>query len=307
MFRILEKTMLTPSVCRMVVEAPRVAKAAKPGQFLMVRTGKDGERIPLTISDYDASKGTVTIVTQRVGASSAAIVALEAGMEFTDVAGPLGNPSEFCLADIPAQAKTADASAQANTADTPAQAETADAPAQANTAGERFIFIAGGVGAAPVYPQVKWLRAHGRSVDVIVGARTKDLLIYKNELETVADHLYVCTDDGSEGFHGVGTALLEKLVAEGASYTRAVAIGPMIMMKFSTLTCQKLGIPVTVSLNTLMVDGTGMCGGCRVSVGGKMKFACVDGPEFDGALVDFDEAMRRQAQYKTEEAQRYAK
>ncbi len=158
------------------------------------------------------------------------------------------------------------------------------------------------MGTAPVYPQVKWLHEHGVAVDVIIGARTRDLLIYTEELGSVCDNLYLCTDDGSEGFHGVGTAMLEKLVAEGKTYTQAVAIGPMIMMKFSTLTCRKLGIPIIVSLNTLMVDGTGMCGACRVSVGGKTRFACVEGPEFDGYEVDFDEAMRRQGQYKAEEA-----
>ena len=159
------------------------------------------------------------------------------------------------------------------------------------------------MGTAPVYPQVKWLHEHGAAVDVIIGARNKDLLIYTDKIGSVCDNLYVCTDDGSEGFHGVGTAMLEKLVSEGRQYTQAVAIGPMIMMKFSTLTCRKLGIPVTVSLNTLMVDGTGMCGACRVTVGGRTRFACVEGPEFDGYEVDFDEAMRRQGQYKAEEAE----
>ena len=167
----------------------------------------------------------------------------------------------------------------------------------------RYIFIAGGVGTAPVYPQAKWLHERGVAVDVIIGAKTKDLLIYKQELASVCDNLYLCTDDGSEGFHGLVTAMLEKLVAEGHTYTQAVAIGPMIMMKFCTLTCKKLGIPEDVSLNMLMVDGTGMCGACRVTVGGKTKFACVDGPEFDGYEVDFDEAMRRLGQYRTEEAQ----
>ena len=167
----------------------------------------------------------------------------------------------------------------------------------------RYIFIAGGVGTAPVYPQAKWLHDRGVAVDVIIGAKTKDLLIYKEEMAAVCDNLFICTDDGSEGFHGMVTALLEKLVADGHSYTQAVAIGPMIMMKFTTLTAKKLGLPITVSLNTLMVDGTGMCGACRVSVGGKTRFACVEGPEFDGYLVDFDEAMRRQGQYKAEEAE----
>ena len=273
MFEVLSKEMLTPATCRMVVSAPRLAAAARPGQFLIVRKDEKGERIPLTISDFDASKGTVTIVTQSIGVSSTEINSLEVGESFADVVGPLGLPSEFVKM------------------------------APEELASQKYVFIAGGVGTAPVYPQVKWLHEHGAAVDVIIGARTKDLLIYTEELGSVCDNLYLCTDDGSEGFHGVGTAMLEKLVAEGKTYTQAVAIGPMIMMKFSTLTCRKLGIPVTVSLNTLMVDGTGMCGACRVTVGGKTRFACVEGPEFDGYEVDFDEAMRRQGQYKAEEAE----
>ena len=271
-YAILSKEMLTPAICRMKVHAPRIAASARPGQFLIVRADEKGERIPLTISDYNASEGSVTIVTQKIGASSSDIISYEPGEEFCDVAGPLGIASDFI-------SKT-----------------------DAELAEEHFVFIAGGVGTAPVYPQVKWLHSHGAGVDVIVGARTKDLLIYTDELASVCDKLYICTDDGSAGFHGVGTAMLEKLVAEGVKYTRAVAIGPMIMMKFSTIACRKLGLPVTVSLNTLMVDGTGMCGACRVTVGGKTRFACVEGPEFDGYEVDFDEAMRRQAQYKAEEA-----
>ena len=273
MFKILSKEMLTPGICKMDIVAPRIAASARPGQFLIVRPNEKGERIPLTISDYDVKKGTVTIVTQLIGASSAAIVHQEEGAFFNDVVGPLGNPSAFVD-------KTPEELAEA-----------------------RYIFIAGGVGTAPVYPQAKWLHERGVAVDVIIGAKTKDLLIYKQELASVCDNLYLCTDDGSEGFHGLVTAMLEKLVAEGHTYTQAVAIGPMIMMKFCTLTCKKLGIPEDVSLNMLMVDGTGMCGACRVTVGGKTKFAWVDGPEFDGYEVDFDEAMRRLGQYRTEEAQ----
>ena len=274
MYQILKKEMLTPTICRMEVKAPRLAAAAQPGQFLIVRADEQGERIPLTISDFDAEAGTVTIVTQEVGASSADIIALEPGEGFSDVVGPLGLPSEFMEMS----------------------------PEQLSSM--RYIFIAGGVGTAPVYPQAKWLHAHGIPVDVIIGAKTKDLLIYKEEMAAVCDNLFLCTDDGSEGFHGMVTALLEKLVAtDGRQYTQAVAIGPMIMMKFTTLTAKKLGLPITVSLNTLMVDGTGMCGACRVSVGGKTRFACVEGPEFDGYQVDFDEAMRRQGQYKAEEAE----
>ena len=271
MYTILKKEMLTPTICRMVVRAPRLAAAALPGQFLIVRTDETGERIPLTISDYDRENGTVTIVTQKIGASSARIVAMEVGDAFADVVGPLGKASEFVeLSDEELSARS-------------------------------YVFIAGGVGTAPVYPQAKWLHERGVHVEVIIGARNESLLIYTEEMASVCSELHICTDDGSKGFKGVGTAMLEKLVAEGHHFDQAVAIGPMIMMKFSTLACTRLGIPVTVSLNTLMVDGTGMCGACRVSVGGKTMFACVDGPEFDGALVDFDEAMRRQGQYKTEE------
>ncbi|MCI6526414.1 MAG: sulfide/dihydroorotate dehydrogenase-like FAD/NAD-binding protein [Bacteroidales bacterium] len=273
MFRILTREMLTPNICKMEVEAPRIAKAALPGQFLIVRPNEKGERIPLTISDYNIEKGTVTIVTQLIGASSAAIIATQEGEFFNDVVGPLGNPSAFV------------------------------GMSDEELKGKKYIFIAGGVGTAPVYPQAKWLHEKGVAVDVIIGAKTKDLLIYKKELGSVCDNLYLCTDDGSEGFKGLVTALLEKLVTEdGKEYTQAVSIGPMIMMKFCTLTCRKLGIPEDVSLNMLMVDGTGMCGACRVTVAGKVKFACMDGPEFNGYDVDFDEAMRRLGQYKAEEA-----
>ena len=272
MYRIVKKEMLTPTICRMKVEAPRLASAAQPGQFLIVRADEQGERIPLTISDYDKEAGTVTIVTQQIGASTSEICSYDEGDAFADVVGPLGIPSDF----------------------TEMKSE--------ELAGKKYVFIAGGVGTAPVYPQVKWLHERGVAVDVIIGAKTKDLVIYKEEMEAVCDNLYICTDDGTEGFKGLVTAMLEKLVNEdGKVYDQAVAIGPMIMMKFATLTCKKLNLPVIVSLNTLMVDGTGMCGACRVTVGGKVRFACVEGPEFDGYLVDFDEAMRRQRMYVEEE------
>ncbi len=274
MYEILTKEMLTPTICRMKVFAPLLSRSAAPGQFLMVRADEKGERIPLTISDYDPEEGSVTIVTQGIGASTRDILSFEPGESFCDVSGPLGRPSDF----ISASAEELSASS--------------------------YIFIAGGVGTAPVYPQAKWLHSHGAKVDVIIGAKTRELLIYREEMSAVCDNLFICTDDGSEGFHGMVTALLEKLVTEeGRRYTMAVAIGPMIMMKFTTLTAVRLGLPITVSLNTLMVDGTGMCGACRVSVGGKTRFACVEGPEFNGAEVDFDEAMRRQGQYRTEEAE----
>lgn len=272
MYKIVLKEMLTPTICRMKVEAPRLASSARPGQFLIIRADERGERIPLTISDYDREEGTVTIVTQKIGASTAEICSYEVGDSFADVVGPLGIPSDFT--------------------------EMSDEELKSR----RYVFIAGGVGTAPVYPQVKWLHERGVSVDVIIGAKNKDLLIYKDEMASVCDNLYICTDDGSDGFKGLVTAMLEKLVTEdGNKYDQAVAIGPMIMMKFATLTCRKLGLPVIVSLNTLMVDGTGMCGACRVTVGGKVRFACVEGPEFDGYLVDFDEAMRRQRMYNNEE------
>ena len=274
MYEIITKEMLTPTICRMKVYAPRLAASALPGQFLIVRATENGERIPLTISDYDKEAGTVTIVTQQIGASSSEIISFEEGESFKDVVGPLGIPSDF----------------------TEMQEEELKA--------QRYIFIAGGVGTAPVYPQVKWLHERGIAVDVIVGAKTKDLVIYKEEMEAVCDNLYLCTDDGSAGFKGLVTVMLEKLVNEdGKKYTQAVAIGPMIMMKFATLTAKKLELPIIVSLNTLMVDGTGMCGACRVTVAGKTRFACVEGPEFNGYDVDFDEAMRRQGMYKSEEVE----
>ena len=272
MYRILKKEMLSPAICRMKVLAPRVASSARPGQFLIVRVNERGERIPLTISDFDAEEGSVTIVTQKIGASTKEICTLEEGEGFEDVVGPLGLPSDFT--------------------------EKSDEELKES----RYIFIAGGVGTAPVYPQVKYLKAHGAYVDVIIGAKTSDLIIYREEMSAVCDHLYICTDDGSEGFKGMVNGLLEKVVAEdGNKYTQAVAIGPMIMMKFATLSAKKLGLPIVVSLNTLMVDGTGMCGACRVTVAGKTRFACVEGPEFDGYDVDFDEAMRRQGMYRKEE------
>ncbi|MCF0173791.1 MAG: sulfide/dihydroorotate dehydrogenase-like FAD/NAD-binding protein [Bacteroidales bacterium] len=262
MYEILEKEQLTPDICRMKVKAPRLAKVALPGQFLIVRATENGERIPLTIADYDSEEGTVVIATQSIGTSTNKINALEVGESFIDVAGPLGKPSEFCNIDIPKDAY--------------------------------YCFIAGGLGAAPIYPQAKYLHEKGIHCDVILGARSSVNLVYKKELEQVCDKVYVCTDDGSEGFHGLVTAQLEKAVKEdGKKYTQAVAIGPMIMMKFATLTASSLNIPVIVSLNTLMVDGTGMCGACRITVDGVTRFACVEGPEFDGTKVDFAEALSR--------------
>ena len=256
----------------MVIKAPFVAKKCEPGQFMIAKLGELGERIPFTIADYDREAETITIVFQVVGASTEKMSHLKAGDSFTDIVGPLGRPSEMV--------------------DTPIE----------ELKKESFIFIAGGVGAAPVYPQVKWLHEHGIEADVILGARNKDLLIMEEDLRKVAANVYVCTDDGSYGEKGVVTDILKKLVNEdGKKYTKCIAIGPVIMMKFACLTTKDLGIPTIVSMNPIMIDGTGMCGACRLIVGDKVKFACVDGPEFDGHLVDFDLAMKRQRQYKDEE------
>lgn len=271
MFEIVSKRVLSPAITEMKVLAPRVARSAKPGQFVIVRVDEHGERIPLTICDYSAEDGTVTIVTQTIGISSAKINSLEQGDSFADFAGPLGRPSD--LLDL--------------------------SPEQ--LAKERILFVAGGVGTAPVYPQAKWLKEHGVTADVIIGAKTKDLFTYVDEMKNVAN-VYLCTDDGSEGFHGMVTGLLKKLVEEdGKVYDRCVIIGPMIMMKFAALATKEYDISTMVSLNALMVDGTGMCGACRVTVDGQTRFTCVDGPEFDGHKVDFDEAMRRQNMYRNNE------
>jgi len=268
MFEIVSKRVLSPNITEMKVNAPRIAASAQPGQFIIVRTDEKGERIPLTICDYDREKGTVTIVTQSIGISSNKINSMEEGERFADVAGPLGRPSDMI--------------------------EESDEELRS----KKFLFVAGGVGTAPVYPQVKWLKEHGVEADVIIGAKTKDIFTYVDEMRSVGN-VYLCTDDGSEGFHGMVPALMKHLIEnEGKHYDRCIIIGPMIMMKFAAMTTKEYGIPTVVSLNALMVDGTGMCGACRVSVGGKTLFTCVDGPEFDGHLVDFDEAMRRQNMYK---------
>lgn len=272
MFEILEKRYLAENIYLMKVLAPRIAKSALPGQFVIVRSDEFGERVPLTISDYDAEEGSVTIVTQTIGVSTRKICALETGDRLADMAGPLGHPSEF-VHESPEELRK-----------------------------KRFLFVAGGVGTAPVYPQVKWLHEHGVKADVIIGAKTKSMLIYTEAMRAVADTLYIATDDGSEGFHGMVTAVIQELVEkQGKHYDTCVAIGPMIMMKFVARTTKPLGLKTIVSLNALMVDGTGMCGACRVSVGGKTRFTCVDGPEFDAHEVDFDEAMRRQGMYRTHE------
>ena len=271
MYKIIKAEKLNEIVYLMVVEAPMVAKHCQPGQFIIVKEDDAGERIPLTICDYDREAGTVTIVFQPIGASTEKFAKLQAGDSFEDFVGPLGCPSEFVNED-PEELKK-----------------------------EKILFVAGGVGTAPVYPQVKWLHEHGIDADVIVGAKTKDLIILEKEMEAVAGNLYITTDDGSYGRSGMVTKVIDALIAEGKTYTKCVAIGPMIMMKFCCLTTQKYNIPTIVSMNPIMVDGTGMCGACRLLVDGKVKFACVDGPEFDGHLVDFDQAMQRQQSYKTQE------
>ncbi len=272
MFRIVEKRALADNIYLLRIEAPRVAQSALPGQFVIVRVDEQGERVPLTIADYDKEDGTVTIVIQTIGVSTRKLCALNEGDSIADFAGPLGNPSEFIHLS------------------------------EEELKSRRYLFVAGGVGTAPVYPQVKWLCEHGCKADVIIGAKTASMLIYTEEMEKVADNLYIATDDGSCGFKGMVTAKIKDLIDnEGKSYDECVAIGPMIMMKFVTLTTKEYSLPTTVSLNALMVDGTGMCGACRVSVDGKTYFTCVDGPEFDGHKVDFDEAMRRQAMYRNQE------
>ena len=272
MYKIVKKEMLTDIIYLLEIEAPRVAKSALPGQFVIVKNDDKGERIPLTICDYDRERGTVTIVAQAVGKSTMELMTYNEGDFINDFVGPLGMPSEFCDESIE------------------------------ELKNKKIIFVAGGVGAAPVYPQVKWLHDKGIEADVIIGARNKDLIILEDKMAKVAANLYVCTDDGSHGFDGRVTDMLTELINnKGKEYNHAVIIGPMVMMKFTSMLTKELNIPTVVSMNPIMVDGTGMCGACRVTVGDEVKFACVDGPEFDGHLVNYDEAMRRQAIYKTEE------
>ncbi|MCD7725004.1 MAG: sulfide/dihydroorotate dehydrogenase-like FAD/NAD-binding protein [Clostridiales bacterium] len=278
MYKILKAEELAANIYLMDVEAPRVAKSCQPGQFVIVRMDEQGERIPLTICDYDRAKGTITIVFQVVGAATEMMRNLKAGDSFHDFVGPLGCPSELI-------------------------GEEADSLKQ-----KKILFVAGGLGTAPVYPQVKWLHENGIDADVIVGAKTKDLLIMEEEMKAVAGNLYITTDDGSYGRHGMVTKVIEDLIeTEGHQYDVCVAIGPMIMMKFTCLTTKKYDLHTIVSMNPIMVDGTGMCGACRLTVDGEVKFACVDGPEFDGHKVDFDQAMKRQQIYKTKEGRAFLK
>ena len=272
MYKILKAEFLAENIFLMEIEAPRVAKSCEPGQFIIAKTDEDGERIPLTISDYNRDKGTVQVVVQIIGASTKMMSELKAGDYLQDFVGPLGCPSDLVTDDIEEVKK------------------------------KKILFVAGGLGTAPVYPQVKWLHEHGIDVDVIVGAKNKDLVILEEEMKAVCANLYITTDDGSYGRKGMVTDTIKYLVNElGNQYDHCVAIGPMIMMKFVCLLTKELGIQTIVSVNPIMVDGTGMCGACRVQVGDEVKFACVDGPEFDGHLVDFDQAMKRQQMYKTQE------
>jgi len=275
MYKIIRKKELVKNIYQMDIEAKRVAKAALPGQFVIVKVDERGERVPLTICDYNKEEGTVSIVFQTLGASTKKLAELNEGDEVRDFVGPLGNPSEVVLDDVE------------------------------HLRNRRIVFVAGGVGTAPVYPQVKMLKEKGIDVDVIIGTRSKGTLIFEEEFKTVSRNLYVCTDDGSYGFHGLVTDQLKKLMdEEKKDYDLCVAIGPMIMMKFVSQLTRSYSLKTIVSLNPIMVDGTGMCGACRVTVGNEVKFACVDGPEFDAHLINFDEAMRRQSMYKTVEGKK---
>ena len=272
MYKIRKAEKLADKIYLMNVHAPRVASHCQPGQFVIVKMDEKGERIPLTICDYDREAGTITIVFQIVGASTEKMSHLKAGDAFSDFVGPLGCPSELIHEDIEELKK------------------------------QKIVFIAGGVGTAPVYPQVKWLHEHGVDADVIVGAKNKDLILLEEEMKAVAGNLYITTDDGSYVRKGMGTDVLKDLYAQGKKYDKCIAIGPLIMMKFVCQLTKEYGIKTIVSMNPIMIDGTGMCGGCRLTVGGQTKFACVDGPDFDGHLVDFDLAMKRAAMYRPFEA-----
>ncbi len=271
-YTIMKKESLANNIYLMDVKAPRVAKNCYPGQFVIVKMDEKGERIPLTICDYDREAGTVTIVFQALGSSTQLMATFEEGEAFRDFTGPLGHKSE--LIDMPRE----------------------------ELSKLRILFVAGGVGAAPVYPQVKWMKENGYDVDCIIGARNKELIILEDRMRPLTKDLYITTDDGSYGFKGNVNDCIKDLVNnQGKQYDLVIAIGPMIMMKFVCLLTKELGIKTIVSMNPVMVDGTGMCGACRLSIGNEVKFACVDGPEFDGHLVNFDEAMKRLQMYKSEE------
>lgn len=265
MYKILKKETLNSLVKLMVIEAPLVAKKAEPGQFVILRLNDVGERFPLTIADFDREKGTITIVFQEMGKSTKQLGSIKEGDSILDFVGPLGNPSHL--------------------------------------EGKKILAIAGGVGVAPLYPQVKKLHQMGIEVDVIIGARTEELVIWEDKMREVASRVFIMTDDGSKGEKGLVTDKAKELIEGGNNYDSCIAIGPLIMMKFVCLTTKGYNLKTIVSMNPIMIDGTGMCGGCRVKVGDQIKFACVDGPEFDGHLVDFDKALRRQGMYKDLEKQ----
>ncbi len=268
MYEIIKKTSLNPTVSRITVRAPRVAKKAEAGQFVILRTDGDGERIPLTIADFDRALGTVDVIYQIVGATTRKLDALNVGDALHDLVGPLGRPSELDGLNTVA-------------------------------------VIGGGVGCAIALPIAKKLHALGATVHSVIGFRTRDLVILENEFEAVSDRFDLMTDDGSAGEKGLVTAALERLIADGNKYDEVIAIGPLVMMKFVCKLTEKYGIKTTVSMNPIMIDGTGMCGGCRLTVGGEMKFACVDGPDFDGHKVDFDEAIERGRMYAEFERHAY--
>lgn len=277
MYKIKRRESLSENIFLIDVSAPRVAEKCLPGQFVIVRADEKGERIPLTICDYNRGNGTVTLVVQIVGASTLKLSRLNENDGVEDIVGPLGVPSEIVTAD------------------------------DEFLKNKNIVFVAGGVGTAPVYPQVKYLSERGYKFDVIIGAKSKNIVILEDEMKRYAKNVYVCTDDGSYGFKGLVTDKLSELTESGEKYDICVAIGPVIMMKFVSKLTEKLGIEQIVSMNPVMVDGTGMCGACRLTVGNEVKFACVDGPEFDGHKVDFDECMKRMTLYKTEEGRAFLK
>lgn len=264
MYKIVDKKILNESVELLVVHAPFVARKCEPGQFIILRVDEEGERIPLTIADYDREKETVTIIYQIVGYSTRALSKKAAGDYISDFVGPLGSPSDL-------------------------------------KKHSRVLGIGGGVGAAPLYPQIRKLSEMGTQVDVILGGRSAEYVLLEKEFQAVCNNVYIATDDGSKGTKGFVTTILQELIDQGEKYDEVIAIGPLIMMKSVVNITKPLNIPTGVSLNPIMVDGTGMCGGCRVTIGGETKFACVDGPDFDGFLVDFDECMRRQKMYTKQE------
>ena len=269
---ITRKEKLADKIYLMDIKAPRVASHCLPGQFIILKIDEKGERIPLTICDYDREEGTVTIVFQALGSSTKRMAKYQVGEAFRDFTGPLGKPSELMGMSKEELSK------------------------------KKVLFVAGGVGAAPVYPQVKWMKENGYDVDCIIGARSKELIILEEPIRQYAKNLYITTDDGTYGMKGnVNDCIKELIQNQGLHYDIVVAIGPMIMMKYVCILTKELNIKTIVSMNPIMVDGTGMCGACRLTIGNEVKFACVDGPEFDGHMVDFDEAINRLSMYKTQE------